>query len=42
MGALGVLVSGLLADEFGVVNVFWLTAGLALIAALSALTLEEN
>jgi FSR family fosmidomycin resistance protein-like MFS transporter len=42
MGALGVLVSGLLADAFGVVNVFWLTAGLALIAALSALTLEEK
>jgi FSR family fosmidomycin resistance protein-like MFS transporter len=42
MGALGVLLSGYLADAYGVISVFWLTAGLALVAALSSLTLEKN
>lgn len=42
MGGLGVLFSGYLADLFGVISVFWLTAGLALVAMLTSLTLEEN
>ena len=41
-GALGVLLSGYLADVWGVVSVFWLTAGLALAASIMALSLEKN
>ena len=41
-GALGVLLSGYLADIWGVVSIFWVTAGLALLAAVMALSLEPS
>jgi FSR family fosmidomycin resistance protein-like MFS transporter len=41
-GALGVLLSGYIADAFGVVSIFWLTAGLAFLAAILALSLRRN
>ncbi len=41
-GAFGVLLSGFMADRFGLVSVFWLTAALALIASSMALSLEKN
>jgi len=41
-GALGVLLSGYLADIYGLTIVFWLTALLALLAAAMALSLEKN
>ena len=41
-GALGVLLSGYLADTFGLTSIFTLTAALALLAAAMALTLEKN
>ncbi|KAA3642896.1 MAG: MFS transporter [Chloroflexi bacterium] len=41
-GALGVLLSGYLADIWGLVNIFRMTAGLALVAAVMALTLEPS
>lgn len=41
-GAVGVLLSGYLADRFGLIIVFWLSAALALIASSMALSLEKN
>lgn len=41
-GAFGVLLSGYLADLFGMTIIFWLTAALALIASTMALSLEKN
>lgn len=41
-GAVGVLLSGYLADVWGVISIFWMTAGLALVAALMALSLEPS
>ena len=41
-GALGLLFSGYLADIYGLTIVFWLTAFLAFLAAVMALSLEKN
>jgi MFS family permease len=41
-GALGTLLCGYLADRWGFPPVFMLTAGIALVASLLALTLRKN